>query len=117
MLTLTPATLAAAYDYLATTAPFNKWNLPDSEDVTFRVVRSRVHLGWYDRPKPKRRHTIFVSAGCIARTDSLLRLMAHEMIHLHEANAKACGRGEHSAAFHAWAAQVCKVHGFDLKLF
>lgn len=114
-LPLTPDTLRAAYDYLAITPPFNRWNLPDGEDVTFRVIRAPTLRGWYRREGT--RHVIAVSSVCIGRTASLMELMAHEMIHLHEEQAGACTAGMHSAAFRKWSAQVCRWHGFDPKLF
>lgn len=114
-LPLTPDILRAAYDYLNECSPFQKWNLPPGEDVIFRVARSPNMLGWYHLEDGK--HAITISTACIGATDSLMRVMGHEMIHLHEQNAKACGRGQHSAAFNRWAAQVCRIHGFDPKLF
>ena len=114
-LPLTPDTLRAAYDYLATTPPFSRWNLPDGEDVVFRVVRSLELRGWYRLHKG--RHVIGVSRNCIGTTDSLMRVMAHEMVHLHEENVGACGSGQHSAAFHRWAGQICRRHRFDPLLF
>lgn len=114
-LTLTKEVLAAAYDYLNVTPPFCHWNLPDSEDVMFRVGRAKNTRGWYR--KVGDRHEITMSRSCIGQSDSLIRTMAHEMIHLHEEHAGACGAGMHSAAFNRWAEQVCKVHGFDVRLF
>lgn len=114
MLPLTPAILCAAYNYLNETAPFHRWNLPDGDDVHFSLCRSKHVRGWYWFKNG--RHYIRISSGCIATTGSLMATMAHEMVHLHEQATK-CNTGEHTAAFHKWAAQVCKVHGFDLYLF
>lgn len=114
-LPLTADTLRAAYDYLNTTPPFTRWNLPEGVDVHFRVVRDPKSYADYHWSGTK--HVICVSARLIGFTSSLMSTMAHEMIHLHEENANACGRGEHSAAFQKWAAQVCRSHGFDPKLF
>lgn len=115
MLPLTPDALRAAYDYLCETPPFRRWNLPDSDDVRFLVVRDPTLRGWYRYQEA--RHVIAISRRCIGHTANLIATMAHEMIHLHEQNARACGRGEHSAAFKRWAAQVCRAHGFDPLLF
>lgn len=115
MLPLTPDVLRAAYDYLSETPPFRRWNMPDSEEVRFLVVRDPALRGWYRYQNG--RHTIAISRRCIGHTANLIATMAHEMIHLHEQNARACGRGEHGAAFRRWAAQVCKAHGFDPLLF
>jgi len=114
-LPLTPDTLRAAYDFLNSTPPFNRWNLPDGEDVIFKVVRDRTYQGWYR--KIGKRHAIGISRHFIGQTDPLIRVMGHEMVHLHEEHARALGRGEHSAAFRKWADQVCRIHGFDPKLF
>lgn len=114
-LPLTPDILRLAYDYLSETQPFCRWNLPPSEDVTFKVVRDPASRGWYRLDGD--RHLIAISTRCIGRTESLMEAMAHEIVHLHERHVGACGSGQHSAAFNRWAAQVCKVHGFDDKLF
>lgn len=107
-------TLRAAYAYLATTPPFDSWNLPDAEDVVFKVVRDPKIRGDYRWDNG--RHVIRVSRNTIGHTLSLMWVMAHEMIHVHEEHSRACGRGEHSAAFKRWIVQVANVHGFDERL-
>jgi hypothetical protein len=114
-LPLTRETLAAAYDYLCTTQPFNKWNLPSSEDIVFRVTRHKDRFAHYTRDV--RRHEIVVSAHYIRRTDSLMMTMAHEMIHLHQAESGMENSAQHNAAFRALAEKVCAIHGFDPGLF
>ncbi len=118
-LPLSPDTLAAAYDYLRTTPPFNRWNLPDSEDVLFSVVKTPRDYGWYQWDG--KRHTISASKASIGHTVTLMRLMAHEMIHLHleETGMESKNRNNntHNAAFRKIAATVCRVHGLDPKAF
>lgn len=114
-LPLTPETLQAAYDYLKTTPPFNRWNLPDGEDVRFKVMRSRDVRGWYWTEGE--RHWIGISSHCIGRTDSLMSTMSHEMLHLHERQTCIETKAQHSRAFSKLAARVCGIHGFDAKLF
>ena len=115
-LPLTPDVLRAAYAFLNETDPFRRWNLPDPEEVAFRVAKDRGAIGWHTFDGLK--HTVFVSANLVGHTESLVRLMAHEMIHVHEQHSGACKRGvEHSKAFNRWAAQVCRIHGFDPKQF
>ena len=116
-LPLTPENLRAAYDFLCTTAPFNKWNLPEGDDVTFKVSRSRTTAAlltyWGDRTE------LTVSSALNGHTDTLLSSVAHEMIHLHERQCgiKSTGENAHGRAFRKWAAQVCDAHGFDPKIF
>lgn len=111
--------LAAAYDYLRTTPPFVRWNLPESEDVKFRVSRRATEFGRYQKVNGK--HTIAMSASSIGQTETLMRYLAHECVHLHlEATgmeAKNGGMNTHNAAFRKFASEVCRVHGFDLKAF
>jgi hypothetical protein len=118
-MTLTPEILAAAFDYLRTTKPFSSWNLPDSEDVEFKVSRGQAEFGHYRWNGHK--HTITASTAAIGHTDTLMRLMSHEMIHMHlEATGLESRRGGsnvHNAPFRKFAAQVCKCHGFDPKAF
>lgn len=110
-----PEMLAAAYEYLRATDPFRKWNLPESEDLTFRVLRTRKLCGqyWMDGDK----HFIAISSGKIGCTHSLMETMAHEMLHLHLAETGMDDGGEHNAAFRKIADRVCRAHGFDPKMF
>lgn len=119
-LSLTPDMLRAAYDFLCMTQPFSKWNLPDGEDVKFRVVRDPALRGWYTcrMRSGALYHIIGISSRNIGHTQNLIATMAHEMIHLHEAHAGMCKANvQHSAAFNKLAERVCKIHGFDVKLF
>jgi hypothetical protein len=116
-LKLTPHVLRAAYDLLAATEPFIRWNLPDGEDVKFVVSRGRKLYGWHCKSHNSP-HTIAASDGLIGQLHTLLETMAHEMIHLHGAQAGLRCATEHNAEFRKFAAQVCKVHtAFDQKNF
>lgn len=118
-LIITPEMLEGMYDYLNTTPPFNRWNLPDGEDVKFMVSRRTSEYGRYQWKGGK--HTITGSKNAIGQTYTLARFMAHEMIHLHlEATgleSRSGGLNTHNRAFRKLAAEVCKYHGFDLKAF
>lgn len=118
-LPLTPEMLAAAYDYLKTTPPFCKWNLPESEDVVFKLSRRKREAGRYQWDG--KRHTIAASIYAIAHTVSLMRFLSHEMVHLYLEQmgweSRSGGTDIHNSAFRKFAAQVCKFHGFDPKAF
>lgn len=113
-LPLTTETLRAAYDFLNETPPFNKWNLPDGEEIEFRVVRDRKRYAWHDLTNGK--NIIAVSSLNVGHTVSLVRVMAHEMVHVHERRSS-CNATGHSRAFTRWGAMVSKYHGFDPKDF
>lgn len=116
MLALTPEILEASYNYLAATEPFCKWNLPHGEDVTFRVTRSRACLGRAISNGDD--YEIEISQRAIGHTTSLMMLMAHEMLHIHQfRNGMDIGNTVHNAAFHADARIICRIHGFDPCLF
>ena len=119
-LTLTPNMLAAAYDYLCETEPFSKWNLPDSEDVVFKVSKKQKEFGCYYLNADSK-HTIEASCRSISHTETLMKLMSHEMIHLYLEKmgweSKSTDANTHNAAFRRFAAQVCRFHGFDQKAF
>jgi hypothetical protein len=111
---LTRDTLRAAYDFLNETPPFNKWNLPDGEEVEFRVVRDRSRYAWHSLVGEN--HVIAISSLTVGHTIGLIRAMAHEMVHVHERRSS-CNATGHSAAFMRWGAQVSEYHGFDPKDF
>jgi len=115
-LPLTPEILRAAYDFLCTTPPFSKWNLPEGEDVEFQVMRSTALHGSYDK-NAKGQHRIRLSGNTHGHTYSMLITLAHEMIHLHERQAGMATLAQHTKTFWKLAARVCKHHGFDPKHF
>lgn len=111
--TLNPTTLAAAYDFLRTTEPFCRWNLPPAAEVKFAVIKDpKIHGDW---TFINGRHRLRVSDGSVAHTDTLMTSVAHEMIHM-RCHARG-DKSEHGAMFHRYARQVCRHHGFDPKLF
>ena len=113
-LKLTPEVLRGAYTYLTETEPFCKWNLPDPEEMFFKVDRHQSRYGCAVGDE-KGHHMICVSSVFVGQTLSLMETVAHEMVHIHQAQAKMTM--DHGLAFRKFAAHVCKVHGFDPKLF
>src|SRR5262245_58018927 len=118
---LTPASLAAAYDFLCLTPPFDRWKLPHSQsgEIGFRVGRDPALRGWFTSYRKAGRMipTIVISAGVIGHTDNLITTMAHEMIHYYEWINGTGQNSEHSANFKRLAKRVCQIHGFDPLMF
>lgn len=110
---ITPDMLEKAYEYLRSTPPFRRWGLPRGDEVEFHVMNKRQVRG--DCRAAKDRHIIRLSAHNIGRTESLMAVLAHEMVHVH------CDlrgvKAAHGREFLKFAAQVCREHGFDEKLF
>jgi hypothetical protein len=115
-LPLTKDVLRAAYNYLNETSPFCKWNLPDGEDVDFEVATGRDCYGWLTTNRRlRKRPRITISSESVGQTATLIAVMAHEMVHLHQYLTRQ--PLTHGPAFKARAKQVCRVHGFDPKTF
>jgi hypothetical protein len=119
MLRPTPEILEAAYEYLRTTPPFRGWKLPHADSIGFVITRSKNTKGYYTKEcrKPDS-HEIGVSENCVSSTLHLFEVMAHEMIHLHQAiNKLETGNTQHNADFLRRAKSVCKYHGWDVLHF
>jgi hypothetical protein len=115
-LALNKERLALCYDFLEETVPFCDWNMPPSEHVEFRLVRSLDTRGWYNTIKGK--HVIAISTNCVGTVKTLFEVMAHEMVHLHQADVgMETPHAQHNRAWHKLADKVCQCHGYDRLLF
>jgi hypothetical protein len=114
-LKLTPEMLRSVYEFLDTTAPFCKWNLPGAEDVDFRVGTTLQYAGTHQMVGGK--HIISVSSVKVTDTIELIVTMAHEMVHLFMREVDIDEFEPHSIGFVKLAKQVCKIHGFDYRTF
>lgn len=90
--------------------PFNKWNLPDKHDVRFCLLKTDR---WHADHLSNRGHRIRVSVRLVSHIDTLIKDVAHEMVHLHLKHNKIHERRDHGIAFKTAANLVCKEMGFD----
>lgn len=109
---VTRETICAAYVFLRQTPPFNRWRLPEPGEVRFTVLRKAQHYG--DHEFLNGRHHIRVSIFKHRHLLTLLKTVAHEMIHMHETRTNRNGSSGHGKGFYRRAAQVCKHHGWDV---
>jgi hypothetical protein len=114
-LPLNPEMIALAYDYLCCTPPFNKWNLPHSEEVKFTIIKKKDRYAHYQMIGGV--HHIAMSSQFVGRHELLLSTLAHELIHLHCEMACMSSSNPHDAAFHKLADRVCRIHEFDRLIF
>lgn len=112
---ISPAMLEAAYCLHQVSPPFNRWKLPEADDIGFLVTASKDYWGLYQL-SPSGQHSISVSSVYVSKVDTLLRVMAHEMIHLRQA-VKGKWPLTHNAEFRRLASLVCRHHGYDVKAF
>ena len=120
-LKLTPDMLERAYEYLRATPPFATWELPDADEISFRILSARDRFGHF-RGRHRRAQgengfsEIAISGHLVRSTDLLLATMAHEMSHLYQDETGAA-RGLHNPQFRRLAKRVCTIHGFALSEF
>ena len=112
----TPETLAAAWDFLRTVEPVKDWKLPPAEQVEFRVTKDRNNLGAHTTYKWTKEHIIYISASCVSHCDTLLRVLAHEMVHAAMAEA-GNNPTAHNRAYLERAIALCFNMGWDPKAF
>lgn len=112
-LPLSPELLAYAYDYLMCLPPFSKLNMPPSEDIKFRVIKSKKIFARYFMEGGA--HHIDVSNKMVGSHMVLLSTLAHEAAHLHLNEVGGCDL--HGPNFQKLADKICASHGFDRLTF
>ena len=111
---LSPEHLAAMYDCYRQLPPFDKWKLPESDEIEFRTP-ARVDVdGEFIAGKP---HVITVSSARHSYTFSIMQTLCHEMLHLHEERSGQSNKSQHNAAWKRLAKRVCAIHGWDYRAF
>lgn len=112
MIPLTPDRLAASYDFLRAFSHFK--SLPPAEEVEFHVFR---HPGKFGDFTFTGKGVIRVSDKTNGSIDTLMRTMAHEMVHFSLFAKSERGWELHGNAFKRKARSVCKTFGWDEKAF
>ena len=107
--------LAAAYEFIRTSQPFKGWKLPEADAVQFTV---NAHKYWFGSHQGGPTCHITISEATVGHTSTLIRVMAHEMIHAYQyLNDLESRSTHHNADFRRRAAIVSREHGFDEKAF
>ena len=105
--------LRSCYNFIISTKPFIDFNLPDGDDITFKIVKSKRYCGWHEQVGGE--DIIAISDRFPGPTQELLKTMAHEVLHLIQTQLD-MPRG-HGKVFKEWAKQICEVHGCDVREF
>jgi len=111
-LPVTPAVMEGAYEYLRTWPPFKC--LPEASEVGFSVIRSKLVYGNYMQLDD---HEICLSSSMNGLSETLLKTMAHEMVHQMLRLRGDPKFWQHGANFKSLAKRVCKCAGWDTKAF
>lgn len=116
-LRLTHEAVEGAYNFLRACYPFCRWNLPEADDLAFKVTRHNdrfAHFEYNTGAFPN----VAVSERHVKTLDDLLAAMGHELIHIHQwKRGTGSKRGQHNKEFRRLAKLVCKELGFDIKTF
>ena len=119
MISLTPNRIAAIYDCLRQFHPFTRWGLPDSDAVEFRVAARKDVHGEFVRDHGDRLngHRITISYLKHHHYDSVVRTVAHEMVHQAQEIAGTATPQQHNEDFKKRAKKVCDATGWDAGQF
>jgi hypothetical protein len=111
---LTPAILKNIYSMLFCCEPFSKWKLPLPEQVNFIVDSDVEVMGTYlYSDGDKWEHIITISDARCGHLDTVIRTMAHEMIHASRWDTSTQAWTKHDKTFRNRAKMVATELGFD----
>ena len=108
---VTESSLVAIYEMLVRLPPMNKWKLPPSKKIEFRVRKLDNCLGMFE-PDP---HIITISTLKNGHLDTVIRTMAHEIIHLYLYQRNSRVWDQHGKTFTDLTSRVSSRLGFDPK--
>lgn len=114
---LNPDQLANTYEFLRALEPFKKYRLPDADQVEFCVTRHRDRAGDHTIYCDTDEHIIRASACHVTTVFGLIRLMAHEMIHMVQTIEGTNTKVMHNKEFKRLAKIVCEIQGYEFKTF
>ena len=111
---ITPKILESIYLTLAKCDPFLKWDLPPSELCRFYIVDDHSVMATYEYDESLSRPHIFaISKARCGHYDTVVRSMAHEMIHASRWNTSTAAWQKHDKTFKHRALLVSQSLGFD----
>ncbi len=111
---LTSTILKNMYTMLVVCEPFDSWNMPLPEQIKFIVDHDPDTMGTYLYDDGgKHEHVITISAARCGFLETVIRTMAHEMIHASRWNTSTAAWQKHDKTFRSRAFSVSQSMGFD----
>lgn len=111
---LTPKIIENIYSMLYCVEPFSTWELPLPEEIKFIVDIDPEVMGTYCYTDDEDyAHTITISSARCGHLDTVIRTMAHEMIHASRWNTVTHAWTKHDKTFRNRAKSVSLELGFD----
>jgi len=108
-MTPTSKTLEAMYIMLCQIKPFNHWEMPNTACIKFNVTSEEDAYGTYIFEDDM--HLITISKAKCSHFETILKTLAHEMIHMKRYRNK--NWDKHDAVFRRYATAVADEFGFD----
>lgn len=118
MALVTVPRMRAAYAFLVAMPPFSRWKMPPPDAVRFYPIRDLKDWGAYNNEYGE--HRIGVNVHLVTTMPLLLRVVAHEAVHLRQ---EMLGRRpatldeQHNKTYYRLAGSVCQALGFDPETF
>jgi hypothetical protein len=110
-MTPTPKIMASIYIMLCNCKPFDRWKLPYPEEIKFVVTNDEDALGTYIFDEEIDMHVITISKAKCGHLDTLIKTLAHEVIHM--TRGKTSKYGAHDDYFKRKASSIALELGFD----
>ena len=111
---LNPDILRNIYSALVICDPFTLWKFPLPEQIKFIVDLDESTMGTYMYDDGgDYEHIITISAARCSHLDTVVRTMAHEMIHMSRAGTITDAWTKHDATFRRRAHRIATELGFD----
>lgn len=106
--------LKEIYEMLYICEPFSKWNLPLADEIKFEVILDENVMGTYLYDDGgKYAHTIQISSARCGHLDTVIRTLAHEMIHASRHDTVTDAWLKHDKTFRRRAHMISSELGFD----
>lgn len=108
---MTPSSqsLEAMYLMLCQMKPFKTWDLPNTAEIKFLVTKEEDALGSYIYDDDI--HTITISKAKCNHFETILKTLAHELIHMKRYKTQHWDK--HDAVFRRYAKSIADEFGWD----
>ena len=111
---LNSAILRNIYTTLVICDPFVSWKLPLPQEIKFIVDLDESAMGTYlFDDGGEYEHIITISSARCGHLDTVIRTMAHEMIHMSRSNTVTDAWTKHDSTFRRRAHKIATELGFD----
>jgi len=111
---LNPQILENMYSMLWVCEPFVSWKLPLPQQIKFIVDMDETAMGTYLYDDGGEfEHIVTISSARCGHLDTVIRTMAHEMIHMSRSNTISDAWTKHDTTFRRRAHKISANLGFD----